>query len=235
MYLVYIDESYDTGFFAYSAVFVPAFDWYKVFNKVTKWREYLFKTYSIELEYELHSTKFIRGEGQPHNNRDKKFRAILFNDFFKTFESIIGVLVINGITVKENRNKLFEYTLNRIDTCLFRNNAYGILICDEGNEGNLISIQRQMRKSNYIPSKINCGETINSPLSRIIEDPLFKTSNSSYFIQIADMIAFGLLRNEHPVEKSTLPEVANAFDNLDKILVKEASSKDYKKKGIIRP
>jgi hypothetical protein len=238
MYLVYIDESYDTKFFAYSAVFVPAFDWYKVFNKITKWRQDLSKTYGIDPEYELHATKFIRGEGQPHNNRNKKFRAGLFNNFFKIFENlnVDGVCVINAITMKTNRNKLklFEYTLNRIDICLEHNDACGILVCDEGNEGNLISIQRQLRKSNAIPSKIKPSEDYNRPLSHIIEDPLFKTSKTSYFIQIADMIAFGLLRNEHPVEQSTLPEVANAFDNLDKILIKEAFGKDRRKKGIIR-
>ena len=61
------------------------------------------------------------------------------------------------------------------------------------------------------------NETLNSSLERIVEDPLFKTSTSSYFIQITDFISFGLLRSEYP-SKNTKPLVQKAFNNLDKIL-----------------
>lgn len=48
------------------------------------------------------------------------------------------------------------------------------------------------------------------------------------------MVAYSLLRNEHPVEGKTLADVQSAFENLDKVLVKSAFSKDPRHKGIVR-
>ena len=60
-----------------------------------------------------------------------------------------------------------------------------------------------------------------------------KTSKSSYFIQLADFVAFSLLRNEKPI-KTTPQKVKDAFNQLNKTLVKAATRRDPKKKGIIR-
>ncbi|MEZ5337930.1 MAG: DUF3800 domain-containing protein [bacterium] len=55
---------------------------------------------------------------------------------------------------------------------------------------------------NYIQSKFGTwpdGKTAkNIPTTRILDDPFFKESGSSYFIQIADFFAYGLLPNKHP-------------------------------------
>ena len=72
-------------------------------------------------------------------------------------------------------------------------------------------------------------ERLSISIERVVEDPLFKTSTSSYFIQIADFISFGLLRSEYPAT-TTKPLVQKAFNNLDKIL--EGSQEDMK--AIIR-
>lgn len=41
-------------------------------------------------------------------------------------------------------------------------------------------------------------KTKNIPLERIIEDPVFKQSHQSYMIQLADCVAFSLLKREVP-------------------------------------
>ena len=40
--------------------------------------------------------------------------------------------------------------------------------------------------------------TKNIPLQRVIEDPIFKKSHQSYFIQLADAVAYALLKREVP-------------------------------------
>jgi len=234
MYLIYVDESYDETHFAYSAIFVPAFEWNRVFADIIKWRKDLFLTHRIPLDYELHATDFVGGRGEPNENRDKDYRASIFKSAFSVIENINGISLINGITNnKKSHLKLFEYILNRVNRTLIARNAYGVLVCDEGNENKLVSIVRKMKKDNDISSQINMGQSLNLPLERIIEDPLFKTSKSSYFIQLADLTAFGLLRSEKGVE-STRADVKNAFNVLDKVLVKEAFRNDPKKRGIVR-
>ena len=224
MYFVYIDESYDKTHFCYSCLLSSAFNWNHTFGKILKWRKSLKDKYNIPLEYELHATKFISGSGEPHQNRNKDFRAKIFNESFKFFNELPHSYIINGITDnKMNHMNLFDSLLNTIEEFLLKKNAYGVLICDEGNEKKLISMVRKKRKSNFISEK----KSVN-PVKRIIEDPLFKPSTSSYFIQITDFIAFGFLRSQNPVH-TTRKLVEQSFNKLDEILIGNSSER----KGII--
>lgn len=235
VFLIYIDESYDPTHYAYSAVFVPVDKWNEIFQKILLWRQNLHKTHGIDVNGEIHSTEFVGGRGQPTSNRDKNYRAALFNGFIKEIENLPHIKIINGFTIDKRRHeKLFEYLVTRINNTLKKNDAYGILICDEGEESKLVSMVRRLKKENQIWSCYSPGQYRSCPLDRIIEDPLFKTSKSSYFIQMADMVAFSLLRNEKPIVGQTLPDTQKAFENLDKVLVKEAFSRDPRKKGIVR-
>jgi uncharacterized protein (UPF0248 family) len=235
MYLIYIDESYDETHFAYSALFVDAFNWNEHLKKLREWRNNLFQNHGIPLDYELHATNFVGGRGQAPVNRDKSYRAQLFFETIGMIEKMKTIDIINAITPnKKNHLLLFDYMLNRINRALEDKNAIGILICDEGNENKLTSIVRKMKKSNHVPSKYShTGGRRDIPLHRIIEDPLFKTSKSSYFIQLADFVAFSLLRSEKPLP-TTLGPVATAFNQLDQTLIKKAFRNDPKQEGIIR-
>jgi len=236
MYLIYIDESFDETHYAYSAIFINAFHWNNTFKELVDWRKTWFNQHNIPLDYELHATKFVGGRGEFPPNRDKVLRADLFYEGIGFIDGISGVQIINAITSSKRKHlTLFEYMLNRINRTLKTKNAIGILICDEGNENKLTAKVRQMKKLNQIPNNFSLysGGSRNIPLDRIIEDPLFKTSKSSYFIQLADFVAFSLLRNEKPLQ-TTQQKVKDAFDQLDQALVKVAYRSDPKSKGIIR-
>ena len=234
MYLVYIDESKDENAFVYSAMFIDAFQWNAYFARVLGWRQEWFQKVSIPPEYELHATKLVGGKGQPNKNRDKMYRANLFHEAIGRIERMEGVKIINAITSDKSRHMhLFRQMLTCIHQTLQAHNAYGLLICDEGNEGKMTSSVRKMKKENIVRSNEGLRFMYNKPLDRIIEDPLFKSSHKSYFIQLADFLAFSLLRNEYPI-KSTQGKVKEAFNQLDKVLVKEAFKGDSRGKGIIR-
>jgi hypothetical protein len=76
-------------------------------------------------------------------------------------------------------------------------------------------------------------KTKNVPINRIIEDPIFKRSEQSYFIQLSDFCAFALLRRENPIPSKNKYGLNKAFDVLKPIIVKEATRRDPE--GIIRP
>jgi hypothetical protein len=64
----------------------------------------------------------------------------------------------------------------------------------------------------------------NIPNHRLIEDPIFKPSHQSYFLQAADFIAFALLKSEVP----PTPHVAkygldDTYSRLHAVCAKEAS------------
>lgn len=225
MYLIYLDESYDDNLFVYSAIFVNAFHWSEHFNHLLNWRKEWLSKYQIPMEIELHATNFVAGRGEPLRTRDKLFRAELFYEAIGRIEAMSDIKIINDFTNnKKEHIKLFEKMLNKINDMLKAYKGFGVLICDEGNEKKLTSTMRKMKRHNHMPDIFdNYGHNStlgNIFLERIIEDPLFKNSKSSYFIQLADMVAFSLLRNKVPIEGSTKPKVQEAFNQLNQVLVK---------------
>jgi hypothetical protein len=75
-----------------------------------------------------------------------------------------------------------------------------IIIGDEGRQRDITRAYRKMNVYNPIPSQFGKWEsgdsTKNIPLARILEDPFFKRSQDSYFVQLADCVAFALLKRE---------------------------------------
>lgn len=81
---------------------------------------------------------------------------------------------------------------------LFQSRAF--IISDEGRETEIVRAIRKMHILNHIPSKYgqwpDGNSTKNIVTSRIIEDPVFKPSHRSHFLQLADCVAFALLKRE---------------------------------------
>ena len=75
----------------------------------------------------------------------------------------------------------------------------------------------------------------NIPNDRLIEDPIFKSSQQSCFLQSADFIAYALLKSEVPptphIAQYRLNEV---YEALEPICVKAASRKDPRGLGVVR-
>jgi hypothetical protein len=78
--------------------------------------------------------------------------------------------------------------------------ARAAIFADEGREKEITKALRKMHVYNRIPSQYGAwpsGEiTKNITTDRIIEDPVFKSSDRSFFIQLADCVAFALLKRE---------------------------------------
>jgi len=154
---------------------------------------------------------------------------------------IIGIasrIPINASPLKKEY-RAFERLLNRINRTMENWGSYALLICDAGKENIYTQMVRKMGVYNPIPSKLGAwtetGDRVkNIPITRIIEDPIFKDSQKSYFIQLVDFCAFSLLRREHPLpaqQKYGLNKLFTILSDSD-ILVREASRNDPE--GIIR-
>lgn len=234
-YLVFVDESFTQTHYIYSAVFVDSAKYHKCYDQVLEWRTEWEHNYGIPVNFELHATKLCRGAGRYPVNHNRGFRAQLFYEAIGKIEKLDGLQVMNASIERsaniKDRLKLFENILNRINVTLRNKNGICNLICDEGNEVKRRELVRAMKQRNLINV---WGKIKDMPLDRIIGDPSFIDSKDSHFIQIADLVAFSLLRNEHPLA-NTHEFVKTAFEQLDKVLIKEASRRDPRGKGIVRP
>lgn len=129
--------------------------------------------------------------------------------------------LVASITGKESS---IDEIKNRLE--VFRPKA--IIIADEGREAELTKIFRKMNIYNPIPSQMGMWadtgrSTKNIPVERIIEDPVFKKSQQSFFIQLVDCIAFSLLKRETAPTKNI-----NKY-GIDKMFEKALSGICFKK------
>lgn len=80
--------------------------------------------------------------------------------------------------------------------------ARATIIADEGREGEIEKALRRMHVFNPVPSQYEewapGQRTKNITVDRIIEDPVFKESHRSYFLQLVDCVAYALLKRETP-------------------------------------
>ncbi|HWO19204.1 MAG TPA: DUF3800 domain-containing protein [Kofleriaceae bacterium] len=112
-----------------------------------------------------------------------------------------------------------------------------LFIADEGRNVEITRIMRKMNVHNPIPSAFGGwpeGAVRNTPTERIIEDPVFRQSESSYMLQLVDCVAFALLKREaDPTQNIKRYGIHKMFDELlPSICVKAASRTDPL--GIVR-
>ena len=116
--------------------------------------------------------------------------------------------------------------------------ARAVILADEGRELEITKAIRKMHVINHIPSQYggwdNGSITKNITTDRIIEDPIFKDSERSYFIQLADCVAFALLKREvAPTPNIKKYAINKMFDQtIANVCYKKASPRDPN--GIVR-
>lgn len=130
--------------------------------------------------------------------------------------------------------KVHKQLSNRLDSFQPR----FVIFSDEGREHEITRVFRKMHVFNPIPSQIGIWEdgnwSKNITLSRIVDDPVFRKSDESGFLQLVDAVAFALLKREvRPTENIAKYGIEKMFDKyLAKACYKKACRKDPL--GIVR-
>jgi len=238
MHLIYIDESADPQVHVLSALAIPAEEWRAAFQQVRDFRRSLRRTDGIFVYKEFHAWEFVSGRGRLSNGIVTKWRRCqIFKEALKLVAGLPGAKLFNATSRPKESSTAFERLLNRINRTMQSWDTRAILICDEGKEEAYTRTVRRKGVYNPIPSRFGVWHdlgtsTKNITIDRILEDPFFKKSSRSYFIQLVDFAAFALLRRERPIPSRTKYGIDRAFVQLSEILVREASSRDPE--GIIR-
>jgi hypothetical protein len=239
MHLIYIEDSADEQIAVFSALAIPVEQWRVCFAKLKEFRRDLKRTYGIYVYKELHAWKFVSGRGDIADRVVTKFqRAKIFQQALELVALLPGAQLFNACFPKGRAEQAFERLINRIERTLVAWDSHAVLLCDEGKESDITRLVRRMGVYNPIPSRFGAwldtgAFSRNIPLQRIVEDPVFKRSDQSYFIQLVDFAAFSLLRRERPTERLRRYGLDKAFEKLRPILVTAATR--YDPEGILRP
>ena len=244
--IAYIDESYDEKMFVMSALIVPDHSWRAAFTHVQNYRKYLKQKYGIFTSKEFHATDFVAGRGRiAPTPIPKGIRAFLFREYLSIHTALPGVALISGCWGREDASlrdihgKAFSRIQERLQRRCVAQNSQSIVIIDEGRAVELQKVARRSKIWNPVGSQFGAWEDGSSfkniPNDRLIEDPIFKSSQQSYFLQSADFIAYALLKSEvSPTAHVAKYRVNEVYEVLEPICVKAASRKDPRGLGIVR-
>ena len=228
MHLIYLDDSGEKPYQIFSALAVPADQWTSTFRRIKAWRRALNESDGIQVAKEFHATSFCAGRGKLGlKDVYKQRRCQIFREALSLLANTPGLMLFN--CRMRDQKKAYEYLMNRINRTMQARNSHAFIIADEGQEAEYTRIIRKLSVHNPIPSRYGGwygGPTKNITLDYILDDPVFRDSGRSYFIQMADFCAYALLRREVQIESKNKYGLHTAFDLLEPICVKECNTKD---------
>jgi hypothetical protein len=244
--IAYIDESYDDEIFVMSALIVPMAQWRATFEEIKAHRQRLKAVYGIFTSKELHGLEFVSGRGRISDRMiPKGLRAQLFRETMDMLAALPHVHVISGAWPmdgagkKEIHAKAFSRIAERLQRRAVASDSHIMRMVDEGKDVELRKVARRSAIYNMVGSRYGAWEdgspAKNIPNDRLIEDPIFRSSARSYFLQLADFVAYALLKSEStPTPLVIRYRLDECYERLKPILVMKASAQDPRKLGIVR-
>jgi len=248
MYLMYVDESGDSGiknsptrFFVLSGLVIHELRWQSYLEDIITFRRLLRDSFDLKLREEFHAAKLISNpKGLVRIKRNDRLAMIrMFADMLLSLEDIRIINVVIDKDGKSSDYDVFEMAwktliqrfVNTIVNTNFPGPAShdetGLIVPDNTENKKLVSLIRKMRRYNPIPHNEDYGSGYRDrPICSIIEDPFFKDSRHSYFIQAVDLAAFLLYQHKAPNNYMKKKSGYNYFKKLRPILCTDASRRN---------
>lgn len=215
MYFCYVDESGDCGmydaskpketgsaFFILAGIIVAAKNWRTTLGTLKAFRKKIAREGFLRYDVEFHCAEMI----DPH--KEKAFTSISVPERWKLMEEYAETIGQNSafsiitVVIDKAKSKLRpeEYLTTAItklyqafDEFLREKENNGILFFDRANESTINTHVRKLLGTGA------SGESIPGiRIGWVIEDPIFRISSDSMFIQSADLAAYTLKEKEFP-------------------------------------
>jgi hypothetical protein len=260
-FAIYVDESGDPGVYSPSAlntrhyilsgVIVPADRWKNTFDQHRQIRYFLSQSYGLPVREEIHA-----GDWLGRNRSQQSFSPGL-NSKFKRSQALkdyvqriaVDLVDVQFIHIHVDKSAYsgnapidliaWERLIQRFHNFLTHQTisgisspAHGLIFADQNNETMIRTLLRKMRAYNPIPSRYGSG-TRQVLCTQIIDDPIIRNSEHSYFVQIADVSAHLLYQKLYPKGSLKRYSVDRLFDLLSPRLLLAASTHDPYQMGIV--
>lgn len=242
MYIMYVDESGDTGLgntqtthFVLSGIVVHESRWRDFIGALIALRKTLRSVYGLPVRGEIHSSEFINS--RPFNI-EKHDRLAILRNCLDEMAKIDFISITNVVVTKAGKPQDYDVfhsawgtLFQRFENTLLHGNFpgkhsrdHGILLTDATAGTKLLRLVRRMAVYNYIPNDQRYGGgSRNIPIQRIIEDPHLKDSAETYPIQMCDVAAYFLYQRYSPNAYIRKKRATRYFDRLTPVLNTRAS------------
>lgn len=246
MYFMYVDESGDPGLngspspiFVLTGVVVNEQHWNDARSAMLSFRQRMRSSFGLKLREEIHSAKFITNPGSLVRIK-RNDRLTILRHFANELGALPYLSIINVVVRKQGKpdgydvyGKAWQALVQRFENTLSYANfpgpnaakEWGMVFADGQPSATLTAMFRRMRAYNPVPNMIGGGYR-NLMISRVIEDPSFRDSAHSMFIQAADLAAFLLYQKEQPNAYMRKSGGQSYLARLAPVLCRQASPRD---------
>ncbi len=252
MYFMYVDESGDPGLinspspiFTLTGIIVNEQHWNDMHKALVAFRQRMRSSFGLKLREEIHSAKFITSPGALVRIKRHDRLAIL-RHFATELGNMPYLSIINVVVDKTNKpptynvhERSWQALVQRFENTLgygnfptpMTNKEWGMVFADGQPSAQLIAMFRRMRAYNPVPNQIGGGYR-NLLITRVLEDPSFRDSAHSLFVQAADLAAYLLYQRERPNAYMRKSGGQAYLAKLTPVLCRHASPRDPN--GIVR-
>ena len=242
MYLMYVDESGDTGLvgsptnrFVLSGLVIHESRWREFTTRIADFRRTMKSVYGLPVRVEIHASEFIRSP--PIAGMPRHIRLAILRNFLDELARMDFISITNVVVQKAGKPtgydvfdhawqalfQRFENTLKNGNFPGKARNDFGMVLTDATDGKRLTRMVRKMSVFNYVPSQFSTGSR-NLPILRVIEDPVSKDSRDSYFIQAVDVCAYFVMQRANPNAYIKRAGAQRYFERLLPVLNKKASA-----------
>jgi len=240
---MYVDESGDCGhiigngsktrYFILCGLVLHELKWKEILDSLIDFRKQMKAAFGLRLREEIHSSHLINKPGDLQRiEKFKRLEILKFHaDFLAKINEISLIPVIVDKQGKSANYDIFESAwkilIQRFENTIAHRNFpgprnpddKGMIFADNTDNKKLMAVLRKMRKFNPIPNQAWAGPgTKNILVSSVIEDPNFRDSRHSYFIQAVDVCTYLLLQQNIPCRYFSNRNAKNYFTRLQPIL-----------------
>lgn len=185
----YVDDSGNESWSVIAAITFEFSAWPRVLKEWLGWRRWLYKTYSLPTDFEIHAQEFVSGHGEippaqaggdvPEINRKTGLRRQAYRQTLEQLNRQQGVsattIACEGATVPV----VYAEFVERIDFWLGDQGEQGFCIVDGQDD------------SSYRPAH----RALTLRTRHLLEDPLMQSSRHSQLVQAADLAAYAAFQH----------------------------------------
>lgn len=210
MLIAYIDESGNTGdpsnggslTFTLGCVLVDADAWPTTFDGLLRFRRRIRDKFGVHMRAEIKANYLLRNSGDLRRyGLGQGARHVIYRSHLRVLHSL-GVrafaIVIDKRTSYTSAadcfNMAWESLLQRLERTSTNEETRFIVVHDEGENDAIRKWGRKARRHLTAGSAYGGGSIV-APATLLVDDPVSRQSTQSYFIQVADLLAYAAFRS----------------------------------------
>jgi hypothetical protein len=224
--LVYIDESGDSGLkeessktYTLGCVMVEASNWSSALNILKNHRRGLKSSFGIQLRREVKSNYLMRGSGDLTSfNLSPSQRSWIFRSYMRMIARqeymVCFSVVVHKDGLQSNSEvveKAWTALLQRLERTSQTLGQRPVLIIHDSGDNDLIRRILRWSRVQLSAGQMYGNHNFRVPFETLIEDAIPRDSRDSYFVQLADIVAYTAFRRIYPGKQNANSIVKTKF------------------------